>query len=651
MRVHHLLLAFSILLPLQCSKKSDTKGKGFTSATAKIQKSGTNLSLPTTTALSTLSAISFSPAPLPLPTDTQTNISAEELSLIEATYGNAPPSNIPTLQAALACKVQGASYLYDPITGCQQTFTNQEKQNCSDSQWSDILGCLPTNTTAQEACSNKNLYWVGGACYRASGLSASDCIPANGENLQFYSGLCFNNPIQVDCLQSQSYWFSNASPSGGSCLTLADVSKTQALCVAYSPLLQWDSAKNTCILTPTSNLSLSTIAYVPKVTGLAGVGSPACANGEVQYIDQSGGKLSVPSGCYPKTPIVYGTSGGSLSDAFAGSAGAAPLLCSTPYSQNLVMKWYACNCNLLNGTKQDTSLTFTCQDTSNTSINYSYHTVIGQYTNYGVGPTTANAFAIIYLNNGKKYNNEQTAVIFGPEAVSNAAQCNNSNVLCQFQSSCPASQPYIAGSLAFKAGYREGITFICASANTPASTYLGQPCLTSLATRNSDGSCSYTSLQTTYQANQQLPSTPRLVGVPDSGSATTTLCQNGSLTSFSQASPSSMAMTIGSCGTTPIPGDALTCGTDLFSSLTIYSNETQIVGYTLSCQNSSHNLGTTPNISTDPLLSNTLTCPPLPSLMPTPVYQSAVMVPVGIVTKGGFSPTQVGLVCGAWVIY
>jgi hypothetical protein len=225
---------------------------------------------------------------------------------------------------------------------------------------------------------------------------------------------------------------------------------------------------------------------------------------------------------------------------------------------------------------------------------------------------------------------------------------------------CPAKFPFFAGA---KSTYDRRI-MLCANHDSPPQikpdAYTTLPPCKNLSTvaRDASNNCVYNNqLESIYRANQQAPSTPEVAGVSSSSATTQSLCPSGRITSFAVTTRDSIAtsITTASCGTQAIPVDALTCKTGSFSNITVYSNENQIVGYQLGCPNNETPvyIGRTPDSSPLPLTSTTLTCPTNPPpISPAPLYQSSSMLPVGIQTKKtGTAITQLGLLCGAWVIF
>jgi hypothetical protein len=661
--LHHLLLAFSLLLPVHCSKKSKTQDTGFTSATAKIEKSGTNPSQSTTTSLSTLSAISSSPAPLPLATDTQMSLSIEELSLIEATYGNAPPETIPVLQATLHCQANGIHYLYDPINGCVQSFTSQEAAACDSNQWSNALGCVPADTTLQQACLNKNFYWIDNTCNPASGLSQFQCVSTNGTNLAWYDNRCFDNPNQINCLQTNKYWFS--TDGDGTCLALTDLSAP--LCLSYSPVLVWQATG--CVLNTTNSQGVNLGSITPPQTpptALVGIKSPQCFSGETNV---NGTCMGITTGNTPaalcttptQTPTllaqIYAGKYFSLSNGCPiGSTNGCANFPSVPLSLDYLESWaFSCDSGSTKGTSITNASwppTITGKGTyKNVSFQVSVPAPTSTQTTITCSSNTSPA-----INGVNAGSQPATATTANPYNLSETAWMYKPTLYCSSRSStfaCANSSDYVIG-------FDSTGKLVCAG-NTAAS---GPPCYTTFGTRNtSNGACTYSSsaLEPLSHANVQLAGTPAFAGVADSTAATPITCLTGGIASLSvttstvpgYASGLSMTCATGSYpnfGQTSATPSSLSCttGTDGFSGLIVYSNATQVVGYTVKCTDG----GPSPTSSftqDSSITATSLTCP-IWSPTGSPTYATS-LIPIGLTVKATANyVTQVGLLCGAWVV-
>jgi len=672
-------------------------------------------------------------------TPTLTSTPAEEDTALETLYGNVPASNIPILQAGLACQVKGNNYQYDPINGCILILSTPQQlitaQSCPAGKWSPILGCV-TSSTLIQACLQAGLYWINGTCNHASELSLDNCHPttdtdtnvieSNGNDslLKWYQGQCFNNPKQVACLQQGNYWFTNATSNEGTCNTLSDFSTNSTICAYAAQYYTVSWVNNACVATNPTGPILATRPPPPVTIPPLSLGTSytdiGCLANEINYPEYNfdisfyGGS----AGCYPKTAITrmeyiwptVGPTGKLNSDGFTSKIikwlTTKDALCTPPYERKMIftgefvsnsMLWnlsLTCfdetkastglidSAEKINNNRgvsipdylitkgsatrffrleQNSLLTKTQTYTTTAVLNY-YNTLYGEKSTLIAHDNPFSFSTDIYpkCQNKPCYGSNITTDI-SLTSIENAQDhgfYSSSQFSFNFEHwQCPTSHPYyVAMKKTDASGNPGGIICGKDSTYTPIRNDMRSPKCNQLpnASRNPDYTCNYeTGLEAAFQANQQLPSTPALAGVPDSTSASKTLCPQGLLTSFVPvSSSSSMALAIGSCGTTPPPADALTCGTDLFSSLTVYSNTTQIVGYLLTCQNnSSHTLGVTSDTSPTPLSANTLTCPQVPSLTPSPFYQSTIMAPIGLVIKGEAFPTQIGLICGAWVVF
>jgi len=676
---------FLLLGLITCGKKSSGPVSGFTSDTARI-----HVVLPDAKTKLMESDIKLTPPSQPSPI-TQSKMSFEEVSLIEATYGDVPASNISVLLVTLACKVLGENHQYDPINGCVEIFTNQEKQACSTDQWSDALGCVPVETSIQTACKNQKQYWVGGVCQRAYGLSQSQCGPENGANLEWYGNACLNNPAQVDCLKGGKYWFS--AGSGGSCLPLEELSQT--LCEVYKPLLHWKNGD--CLAGDATWDLLGQVIPSVGLPAIAGLGSPVCLDGETLLPNQSGcvsSSGSIPSSSYLGTILT-----GNKVDKACSPAVSTPIYninyYKTDYAQSynnglIIVCGYAGNSLCCNPSSHGTafsyikSWSFSCPNQDSMSTGALINSYSGTSWTHGNSPTVSTTLtctdrkgpivsftvpswskaggasvttmgkdfpgysAADFANSPYSLRYEEITISCGdPVNGSRNYICSTSNLFWQNSGdarlSCPVDPE---GRPSWITGFDASGNLVCAVETPRPLCYRG-------ATRNSDGTgrCDYTNstaqayYQTKFQANQRANSS--MVGVPDSRAAMEYLCPMGHIlflnVSLSDGNASSLSLTCGTgsaeqstslvFGAASMNSSPLPLGTS--PSLTIYATSAQIVGY----QNDSLSVAVGNTNSGVGISTSTLSC-------------ASGTLPVGVRVKStGTAVTQLGFICGAWEVF
>jgi hypothetical protein len=693
-----------------CSKHSaGVKASGFASAKATVAPKTTSETA-TGERLSALTPTDRSLISVDLTaTSTTEDLAASQESLVEATYGPVSTINIPTLAAILQCKARtGGTHEYDPINGCIQIFSAVDVQNCNAGIWQDNLGCVPPITTLEQACANAtnpSLYWVNNTCSRPSQLTTpSQCPPPNAAgqltSLQWYQGVCYDNPAIVDCFKgangiSPGYWFSDGK-GGGKCLQVDDLS--QAQCALYNGLT-WD---NKCSQNTTVSPQLANVTTVspPKISGIQGLGSFGCLAGETQYDpaeykNMYGGKkgcyasklsrmeyrYQITSGIYPgpdvpsifpttDTIVAVGTKNtfnerfvpnpwnNDATDTIVSVSNSISPPYPTVFSMN-VLPAESCTAGF-----SIYSVQLSVTDTSSAMVKVDI-----------MDPYYKRVITVACNNEGKK----PPAVSYGPSsyfAEMLASRCDGRSYTAYHWLStdpngpswgcspypytiwqCPKEFPYIAGvtNYGLICANQKEIPLVDGSKAMPF-------CYSQATGRDlSDNSCIYTStqaqasLQSNYSANVSISSS--IAGIAASSASVSFSCSKGGIGSLSFVvdatnNVSGLSVICQYGNESSVAYGASGTGTMLpfnnngspFSSLQVFNDGAQIVGYIFTYEDGTTKyVGASPLTGAATLASDTLTCPK--------GENSVATIPIGITVKQtNASLTQMGLICGAWSV-
>jgi len=694
-----------------CSKHSGgVKASGFASAKATVAAKATSEKA-TENGLAGLTPTDRSLISADLTaTSTTEDLAASQESLVEATYGPVSSINIPTLAAILQCKARtGGTYEYDPINGCIQIFSAVDVQNCNAGIWQDNLGCVPPITTLEQACANATnptLYWVNNTCSRPSQLTTpSQCPPPNATgqliSLQWYQGVCYDNPAIVDCFKgtngiSPGYWFSDGK-GGGKCLQVDDLS--QAQCALYSGLT-WENkcSQNTTVSPQLANM---TTVSPPKISGIQGLGSFGCLAGETQYDPANynnmyGGKkgcyasqlkrmeyrYQITSGIYPgpDVPSIPPTTDTIVAVGAKNTFGER--LITNPWNSGVTDTIVSVSSSISPPYPTSFSMNVLPADTENCTSPAIYSVQL-RVTDSASNMVKVDIMDPYYKRVISCINNappKPPVASYGPSsyfAEMLAKRCGSNYTAFHWLSTdpndkgpvdacspypytiwqCPKEFPYVAGvtNYGLICANQKEIPLVDGSKAMPF-------CYSQASGRNSnDNSCIYTStqaqaaLQSNYSPNVLISSS--IAGIAASSASVSFSCSKGGIGSLSfvvdatnnvsglsvicqYGNESSVAYGASGTGTILLPFN----NGSPFSSLQVFNDGTQIVGYIFTYEDSATKyVGTSPLTGAATLASDTLTCPK--------GENSVATIPIGITVKQtNASLTQMGLICGAWSV-